>query len=285
MSVRFANIHRLAGEKYEALLASGQTLEVLESQLGRELQTYPNLRSNPAQLCKSILCRVREARAIERAASLSLFPRSKPSKSPPRKHRAQYRMASSKIVVLKIENGYFAPKSIPIPETLELSSAEPAKIVWEIKKRNLDANQVSAVDTPTTTSSTPISPTTISPTPTAPATISPTPISPATMSPPPTSPVPTAPATISPVTLKYMGTNLTPSQLRYNSLARMVDTKSVIAERIRFGMEEQYEGLEEATMRAHSWAECKVALLAGRLDRALLEQQALSEAVNEENGS
>ncbi|RAL60762.1 hypothetical protein DID88_009867 [Monilinia fructigena] len=283
MSVRFANIHRLAEEKYGALLASGQTLEVLESQLRRELQTYPNLRSNPAQLCKNILRRVREARAIERAASLSLFPTPNPSKSPPRKHRAQYRMASSKIVVLKIENGYFAPKSIPISETLESSSAEPAKIVWEIKKRNLDANQVLAADTPTTISSTSISP----------ATISLTPISPATMSPPPTSPVPTAPATItpttiSPVTLEYMGTNLTPSQLRYNSLARMADTKSIIAERIRFGMEEQDEVLEEATMRAHSWAECKVAMLAGRLDReerALLEQQALSEAANDENGS
>lgn len=251
-------------------------------------------------MCKSILCRVREARAIERADSLSLFPPAKPSQPPPRKRRAHHPMAPSKIVVLKIENGYFAPKSIPTSDSQGSPSAEPAKIVWEIGRRNLDVVQVSAVDTPTTIciSSAPMSPANITQENMSPLTTSSTPISPAAITPATISPVATiyttpdptteASAIISPVTLEYMGTNLTPSQLRYNSLARMADTKSIIAERIRFGMEEQDEVLEEATVRAHSWAECRVALLSGNLERqreALSEQQALPEAsaANEED--
>ncbi|QSZ35217.1 hypothetical protein DSL72_008084 [Monilinia vaccinii-corymbosi] len=247
--VRFANIYHLASARYEELLATGQTLEVLEAQLRRELKTYPHLRANPAQICKSILGLVREARILERATASSLLPTPKPSISPPpppppaAKVRAKPALVSRKIVVLRLENGCFTPKSVLMHDDTGLSPAVgPAKIVWSIKKRIRGANHAPAVEVATTR---------------APKTV-------------------VSPAVISPITLEYMGTNLTEDQLYYNSLARRVDTKSIIAARIKRGIQQLQEGLEEATMRAHSWAECEVAMLAGHLAEKAREEEELS---------
>lgn len=88
------------------------------------------------------------------------------------------------------------------------------------------------------------------------------------------------PTTISPVSLEYVGTHLTTDQLYYNSLAQRVNTEGIISTRIKRGMEKSGELLEEATMRAHSLAECEVALLAGHLIEMKGKMQDFSEPKN-----
>lgn len=72
-----------------------------------------------------------------------------------------------------------------------------------------------------------------------------------------------APTVMSPTTLEYVGTNLTDDQRYYNGLARRAGTKEIIEARIKLGLEELGEVLEEATRRAHSLAECAVSRLTG----------------------
>ncbi|KAJ8065302.1 hypothetical protein OCU04_005995 [Sclerotinia nivalis] len=218
---RFAKIHHLAEERFDELKASGQSLEFLEWQLRNELKTHTNIRTNAAQICKGVLSRIRQARAIERAPVTSHVPAPKRSKLPD--HAPPVKTwVPKKIVVLKIKDGCFAPTVVPIPDTrvVQPLSQGPARIVWTIHKRNQGSCAT---------------------------------------------PVAVIPTVISPTTLEYVGTNLTQDQLYYNSLARRVGTKKIIEARIKRGLEELDEVLEEATRRAHSLAESEVSILAGKL--------------------
>ncbi|APA10275.1 predicted protein [Sclerotinia sclerotiorum 1980 UF-70] len=78
-------------------------------------------------------------------------------------------------------------------------------------------------------------------------------------------PVAELPTVISPTTLEYVGVDLTPDQLYYNSLARKAGTMNIIQARIKRGLEDLDEVLEEAIRRAHSLAESEVSILAGKL--------------------
>ncbi|CAD6442760.1 f616538a-9565-4903-9884-edb16bc51fd7 [Sclerotinia trifoliorum] len=78
-------------------------------------------------------------------------------------------------------------------------------------------------------------------------------------------PVAGIPTVISPTTLEYVGTDLTSDQSYYNFLARKAGAKNIIEARIKRGLEDLNEVLEEAIRRAHSLAESEVSILAGKL--------------------
>ncbi|KAI9646043.1 hypothetical protein NHQ30_005481 [Ciborinia camelliae] len=250
MSARSVKLDGLAEERFKELMATGQSLEDLESMLRKELNSWSNVRTNPAQICKRVLSRIREARTVERATTFHHLPTPEISEGPtpePHLHPAE---ELKKVVVLKPENGYFTPT--PIPDAGVSDSSKSAKVKWSITKTNSDAYQTPAAEIFTKKRNSDAHQT-------------------------PAAEIPTkkrkldayqslaaeAPVTICSTTLEYLGTNLTLDQMHYNSLARRVGTKEIIEARIKRGMEESGEELEEATMRAHSLAECEVSRLAG----------------------
>ncbi|KAF7879491.1 hypothetical protein EAF04_000687 [Stromatinia cepivora] len=231
--VRFARIHHLAEERFHELKTTGQTLEHLEWRLRNELKTHTNIRTNAAQICKGVLSRIRQARTIEHALVTSHAPTPKRSKLPDHEVRVARPLA-------------------PPMKTLVSKKI----VVLKIKDGCFTPNIVPIPDTRIMQPQSP-----------GPARIVWS-IHKRNQGPHAT-PVAEVPTVISPTTSEYVGINLTPDQLYYNSLARRVGTKEIIEARIKRGLEELDEVLEEATRRAHSLAESEVSMLAG----SLAEQQ------------
>ncbi|ESZ93162.1 hypothetical protein SBOR_6441 [Sclerotinia borealis F-4128] len=150
MSARSARIRRLAGERYEELIATGKSLEALEFQVRMELDTYPNFSENAAQICKSVVSRIQEARTSERATTSTSPSSPEVLQLMTPEASATPKPAPTKIVVLKIKDGHFTPTVLPSPDARETVSTTPARVVWSITKRNVEVNLTLSINIPTT---------------------------------------------------------------------------------------------------------------------------------------
>lgn len=85
------------------------------------------------------------------------------------------------------------------------------------------------------------------------------------------------PTVICPETLEYKGENLDQNQLKYNALARRAGTKEIIETQINNALTQGVDK-EEATRRAHSYAEAQVCIIHAGFKPREEEEEEESEA-------
>ncbi|TGO62770.1 hypothetical protein BCON_0017g00100 [Botryotinia convoluta] len=233
MAARYAKIHRLAEERFNALIGEGHTLEVLECRFQRELQLHTNLRTNAAQTSKAVLNLIQQARATEfhRADDLPTLENIQIPQPEVRSTRATASLLTTSepklIVKLKVKDGCFEPTVVQHPSTSASSHTPTGYVKWQIRK-----------------SGAPVS-----------------------------AEIPTV---VCPETLEYKGDNLDRNQLYYNVLARRAGTKEIVETRINNALKHGAD-IEEATRRAHSYAESQICILIANYESREEEEESEEE--------